>query len=267
MNDKPSRRPPRLAEPETSVDSGIINVIKADPKMVILPVVMLCALAIVVGLLRPANYTALARLAVGRIDVATTAAPGVVSASQSLASAYSRAISADQVNKTIEAKIGNGFGTVAASPIPESPVILIEGESTSEEKAVLLANTASVALIKYIGDLNDANSETEALLRQYEEVEAEIPTLGPGPKLSAAQLKRESLESAYRQNLSEETSGNDLRILTTARGATSDRKSVAMMLLVLAVIAGCGIGMLIAYSRKLQHGRRVKSVGARARGV
>jgi capsular polysaccharide biosynthesis protein len=248
MNDLPKRRP-RLAEPERSVNRGIVDVLKRDPKIVIAPVVLLCLLALVAGFLRPANYTAAARLSVGRIDVATTAAPGVVSASQSLASAYSRAISADQVAKTIEAKIGTGFGTITASPIPESPVILVEGESTSEAKAVLLANTASRALIKYIDELNNSSSETESLLRRYEEVQAEIPELSPGPKLSAAELKKESLESAYRSNLSEETSGNDLRVLTTARGAESDRKSVVLVLLVAAVIAGCGIGVLIAYLR------------------
>ncbi|MBS1882602.1 MAG: hypothetical protein JSS97_06555 [Actinobacteria bacterium] len=237
------------APPSRSEGTGTWETVRSEPLLLILPVVILVVVAVVVGLLRPANYTAEARLAVGRIDVATTAAPGVVSASQSLASAYSRAISADKVSKTLKAELGDGYGSVTASPIPESPVILIESEAESEAGAVALANAGGRALIKYINELNDNRDETEALLREYEQVQTEIPNLSPGPKLDAAQLKLESLEVAYRRNLSEETSGNDLRVLTTAQEASSDRKSKLAILVVAAIVAGVGIGLLLAYWR------------------
>lgn len=251
QRDKQSR--PRAAAPATQ--TSLFDSARAYPQLVLIPLVALCLLAIVIGLLRPTTYTAEARLAVGRINVSTVAAPGVVSASQSLASAYSRAISANAVSKQVEAKLGESAGEIAASPIPESPVILIEGKADSEEGAVKLANTASLALIKYVNELNSTKGETEELLSEYEEVEEEIATLqgsaapDDAAKLSALRLRLHSIEAAYRTNLEEATTGNNLRVLTTAQGASNDRKSVLKLLLFAAVVAGLGIGLLLAYRR------------------
>jgi capsular polysaccharide biosynthesis protein len=254
---------PRAAAPATQ--KGLFDSARAHPRLVLIPLVALCALAIVIAFLRPATYTAEAELAVGRINVSTVAAPGVVSASQSLASAYSRAISADAVSKEVKAKLGESPGETAASPIPESPVILIEGKASSEEDAVKLANTASRALIKYVNELNSTKDETEELLSEYEEVQEEIATLGgsatpdDAAKLSALRLRLHSIEAAYRTNLEEATTGNDLRVLTSAQGASSDRKSVLKLLLFAAVVAGLGIGLLLAYRRANM--RSAKPVG------
>jgi hypothetical protein len=265
------RQPPsgggngRNREPVRLTDAA-----KAFPGRVILPIVLLVVVAVAVAFTRPTTYSAQAHLAVGRIDVSTAAAPGVVSASQSLASAYSRAISADEVTAEITKKAGEGV-TVSASPIPESPVILIEAEASSEEEAINAANIAGGALIAYINKLNSNAAQSERLLKTYAAARGEVTQLERQVNREAAKeevtgvqqdakkaaeleakldveiLKTKASEAAYRASLEEETNGNDLRVLTTAQEATSNRKSVLKILLVLAVIAGAAIGLAWAW--------------------
>ena len=78
-NSKPSKLP-RPRQP-VGQQATLLAAIRARPSRVIIPIAALCALALLVALLRPATYTAETRLTVGRIDVSTQAAPGVVSAS------------------------------------------------------------------------------------------------------------------------------------------------------------------------------------------
>jgi hypothetical protein len=228
---------------------------------VLLPIAALVFLALVIGVLRPATYTAEAKLAVGRIDVSSTSAPGVVSASQSLASAYSRAISADKVNEDINKAVQEP-GSVSASPIPESPVILVEAEADSGDKAIETANAASKALISYINEINSNAPESERLLKAFEEakeeiakLQTELESLTAGSeaanqakaKLSVEELKVNASEAAYRSTLEEDPSGNDLRVLTSAQGASSDRKSVLKLLLFAAIVGGAALGLVWAY--------------------
>ena len=254
-NSKPSK-PPGTRRP-ASQDGTLWEAVRARPSRVIVPIAALCALALVVALLRPATYTAETRLTVGRIDVSTQAAPGVVSASQSLAGAYSRAISADQVGERIERELGD-IGTpsdsLGASPVPDSPIIVVEAKASSAEGAIELANVGSQALIGYINDFNSNIGTSESLLNEYKDAQADVVRLeaaGGGiegqAELRAAKLKAKALEEAYRSTLDDDASGNDLQILTRATEAKSDRKSVFQLLLFAAIVAGAGIGVFLAY--------------------
>lgn len=254
-NSKPSK-PPRTRQP-ASQEGTLWEAVRARPSRVIVPIAALCALALVVALLRPATYTAETRLTVGRIDVSTQAAPGVVSASQSLAGAYSRAISADQVGERIERELGD-IGTpsdsLGASPVPDSPIIVVESKASSAEGAIELANVGSQALIGYINDFNSNIGTSESLLNEYKDAQADVvrlETAGGGiegqAELRAAKLKAKALEEAYRSTLDDDASGNDLQILTRATEAKSDRKSVFQLLLFAAIVAGAGIGVFLAY--------------------
>lgn len=270
------RTVPADADREEAV--GLVAAARAHPSRVIIPIVVLVLLALIVGLLRPPTYTAQARLAVGRINVATTSAPGVVAASQSLASAYSRAIGADGVNERTKRKVPDP-GSVSASPIPESPVILVEAEADSASKAIETANAASDALIAYINELNSNQSESERLLKVYEDAKDEIarlqtelqdlPAGSEDANLAKAQLSVEELkvnasEEAYRGSLEENTSGNDLRVLTSAQEASSDRKSVLKLLLFAAVVGGAALGLVWAYVEAIRKpSRLVRRRGAR----
>jgi capsular polysaccharide biosynthesis protein len=274
-NSQPSN-PPRPRQP-AGEEATLLDAIRARPSRVIVPIAALCALALLVALLRPATYTAETRLTVGRIDVSTQAAPGVVSASQSLAGAYSRAISADQVGDRIERELGD-IGTPAdnlgASPVPDSPVIVVEAKASSAEDAIELANVGSQALIGYINDFNSNEGTSESLLGQYQDAQAKVVQLESSAsgsvtaqaELRAAKLKATALEEAYRSTLDNDASGNDLQILTRATEAKSDRKSVFQLLLFAAIVAGAGIGVLLAYTEMRQGGAARGRDGTGPRG-
>lgn len=256
-----SGKPARTQLQEPVSQATLLAAVRARPARVVVSILAFSALAFVVAILRPATYTAETRMTVGRIDVSTQAAPGVVSASKSLAGAYSRAIAADQVGVRIERELGD-IGTpsdnLSASPIPDSPVIRLEAKASSAEGAIELANVASQALIGYLNDFNSNAATSEELLAQYRAAETRVVRLsdrvglGGGAaaqaRLRAARLEAGALEDAYRSTLDDASSGNDLQILTRAVEAQSDRRSVFQLLLFAAVVAGAGVGVLLAYT-------------------
>jgi len=268
---RPGERAPSRSEQPPVDEATLFAAIRARPSRVILPIVGLSILALVVAILRPATYTAETRLTVGRIDVSTQAAPGVVEASKSLAGAYSRAIAADQVGVRIERELGDiedPVDSLSASPIPDSPVIRLEAEASSAEGAIELTNAASRALIDYINDFNSNAQTGEELLQQYQDAQARVVRLASQAAVSgsasqqaelrAARLEADALEEAYRSSLDGDASGNDLQVLTRATEAKSDRRSVFQLLLFAAVVAGAGIGILRAYmdmNREMARGR------------
>ena len=90
--------------PRTGADQmpriGITDAVRREWPLAIAPVVALVLLALFVGIARSPVYTSEARLTVGQIDLRQPGAlQGFVTATQSLASSYSRAITAEAVNR------------------------------------------------------------------------------------------------------------------------------------------------------------------------
>lgn len=252
------KNPQSAQRPINSEEMGLLAAVRARPLLVVTPIAILAVLALLIGLVRPASYTAEARLAVGRIDVDTQAAPGVVYASQSLASAYSRAIGADEVDEEIERALGEDQldGPVEASPVPESPVILIEAEESDAADAIRLANAAGEALINFINGFNDNRGNSKRLLERYQTAQERVLELETAPatvsnqaELEAARIEATSYRDTYRETLDSDT-GDDLRFLTRAEEASSDRRTVLQLLLFAAIVAGGGIGLLLAYRER-----------------
>ena len=69
--------------------------------LALLPVVILAAAGITLGLRRQPTYTASTVINVGAPDIASQATPGYVEAEQTLASAYSREVTSQFVYKPV----------------------------------------------------------------------------------------------------------------------------------------------------------------------
>ena len=78
----------------------------------------------------------------------------MLEATQSLAAVYSRAIRSTAVQTETARRFGQdslpASDQVTATPVPDSPLIKVSAEASSERRAVALANTASRALARYV---------------------------------------------------------------------------------------------------------------------
>lgn len=119
-------------------------------------------LALLVSWLRPAVYTAEARLAVGSGQMTALNIPGFPTASEQMASNYARWVNHQGVQDELAPE---GTLSVAASPIVESNVLRIEATSHDREVAVDAAEAMASALKGAVNQVSDEN-DPEALMAQ-----------------------------------------------------------------------------------------------------
>jgi len=265
--------------PRTGADQmpriGITDAVRREWPLAIAPVVALVLLALFVGIARSPVYTSEARLTVGQIDLRQPGAlQGFVTATQSLASSYSRAITAEAVNRSVAARLGISpeevAARVSATPIPESSVFRVAGTGDSPADAELLADTASTQLIAYVNGLNAPDPSPQELLKAYEDASLTYNDRAAVAErarerfygsesasdadsfaradaaLGAAKLRRDSLQSRYRLTQQSQTSIAAPRVLSPASGATSDRLSTLQLLLFIALASGAAAGLALA---------------------
>ena len=281
----PPEAPPRGRDTDRVPQIGITDALRREWPTAVAPIVALLLLALFVGLVRAPEYTAESRLAVGRVDLRQAGAlQGYVTATQSLAGSYSRAITAEAVTSAVGERLGISPEEVAvrisATPIPESSVFRITAKADSPADAERLANVASAELIKYVNALNAPDPSPEQLLRQYE-----ATSLDYNEKLSAseraqedfnrresggteatlqraeadqqaAKLRRDSLQTRYRLTQQSQSSVAEPRVLSPAAGAFSDRLSRLQLLVFIALVAGGAAGLALALLRGNRQLRR-----------
>jgi uncharacterized protein involved in exopolysaccharide biosynthesis len=260
--------------------------------IVLLPVVLLVGIAFAIGLVRDPVYTAEARLAVGRIDVSEPGAlSGFAEATESLASAYSRAIRAEQVVDKVarDSRETPDYvrDHVDASPVPESPVITIEADSESEARAVRLANTTSTELINYVERLNRSNPDSPRILAELRRaiqrrntLESQADEAGDAFEESAsaadraaydqlrgrvelADVRVDALRDAYSDSQQGQGTTSLLQVQTRAIDASDDRMSVLQLLVGIGLLGGLAIGLGLAVMRAQGAIRRTRLAARR----
>ena len=113
---RPPRRRRRLLPrpPLPAAASSLGTALRRYPVLALLPVVVLAAAGITLGLRRPPTYTASTTINVGAPDINSQATPGYVQAEQTLASAYSREVTSQFV-------VQPGGQPAARLAVPRSP--------------------------------------------------------------------------------------------------------------------------------------------------
>jgi capsular polysaccharide biosynthesis protein len=140
-------------------------------------VTVFCLLGVLIGaafaFVRSPTYTAQQRLVVGKTAQLSqlSTIPGLDLAGQNLAAAYSRLVDTDEVQAAVAKKLGGTMnGTLAASPIPDSPIVRLDATGASEADALAIAKAGSQALVATVNDLNTQQGKaSDALLKQYED--------------------------------------------------------------------------------------------------
>jgi len=238
--------------------------------LAIAPVAILGVLALLAGISRPPIYTAESRLVVEGISSGQVGSPqGLVQASESLASTYSRAVTATAVIDPVGRELGVSPGEVAvrldAAPIPESPVFEVRGDGASSEEAIQLANTATASLIDYVDELNEPDPSPAELLKDYQRATIKAEQLAARTRelrgargargeaafgradaaQDAAQLRRDSLRARFR-NAQENSTSASVAVLNPAAAAISDRWSRIQFFVFAGLAAGAVLGLGLA---------------------
>lgn len=256
---------------------GIWDAMRRHRLLAALPVLILLPVAVALGLERSPRYTAEARLIVGRLSITNPGLSGYVTATQSLASAYSRALTASEVTEPVARALNMSpqevSSRLAGSPIQQSPVFRVIATGRSPAQAVGLANDASSALITYVGKLNRENPDGPRLLAQYtratrafdratlQQQAAHARFLRAPNRVNegafgaassaraSAQLEMTTVGTLYESSESGQAISSLVGTLNTAAGASSDRNSVLELLAALAVAVGLAIGAALAAAR------------------
>lgn len=273
-----------------SAQIGIWESMRRHWIVAMLPALLLIPIGVGIGVARSPRYTAESRLIVGRLAIGNPGLSGFVTATQSLASAYSRAVTATGVVEPVARKLGmttSEVGSrVAGSPIQQSPVLRIIATGTSTAQAIALANTTSTALIAYVSSLNRENPDGSRLLTQYGRASRAFnradlklqaaqgtfrrrPNAAHAAALSAAtsaraaaQLEMQTAGALYQASEAGQAAASLVGTLNDATSATSDRRSVEELLGIVGALVGLAIGAALATARA----KRVTRAASRPTG-
>jgi hypothetical protein len=257
---------------------GVSAAVRRYWMLAVLPVIVLVPVIGVVAAKRTPTYSAEARLIVGRLNISTPAAvAGYAQAAQDLASTYPLVIYADPVVRRVAHQLHMSKGEVrsnlSATSVPSSSIVRVDGTGTSAKEAIDIANAASGALVSYLAGLNQHDPDAARLKRElaganvaYEHAVSQVPPASKGPldtagqRLKAnadtAQAEVSGIDSAYQQALLNESVSSLLQPVSSASGATSDRRSKLEEALLAALIAGAVIGVALATLRANYAARR-----------
>jgi uncharacterized protein involved in exopolysaccharide biosynthesis len=267
VQDPPLVRYPRTP-PEPVARPGVLDAIRRNFPLVILPVLLLVGAAVAYGLQREPTYTSEARLNVGGVNLTIQTIPGYTTAVQQLAVAYSRAIDATPVVTRAGRKVGLPPAQVAdqvsATPIQGSPVIRVRATSKKSGEARRVADAAAASLVHYALDLNSGSEQSARLLRDFKQATREMEAHGARarrfPPTSArykraktrediARLEAQTAGALYQRSLSGQATTTLIQKLAPAATPTSDRNSVLQQFIAGGLVGGLLIGIGLALLR------------------
>ncbi len=281
---KDARRASAVGSANAGFSAG--RAVRRYPLVVALPALLLLGSAIALGLTRAPTYTSTATLYVGRLDVASQAIPGYVTAATTLASAYSRIAESPQVLVPTAGRLRTSYsnlvGHVVATPIPESPVFRISADASSAALAVELTQGTTSEIGAFALKAGSVTGGSDAILARYRSaavranrLHARVGRLRAARKgvfapvsstrLDAAQvdsqtadLQVQTLGGEY-ANSRQNSRGVVITVLNPATTAASDRQSVLQRLAFIGFFGGLVIGVglaILLYSRRHARERR-----------
>jgi uncharacterized protein involved in exopolysaccharide biosynthesis len=273
---------------------GIFEALRRHKLLAILPLVLLTAAGIAVGLRHKPKYTATTQMWVSGFDLTSPGAlSGYTDASSSLASTYARlatsqpvAIAAAKRTKLTPSAVQ---GQVTATPLPSSPIFSVTATTASSQESIVLANATSTALARFVGYTLAQSGPTSTAFTQFRQAEAALnakqtardnaqrhasTNTSPGAEAAlttartqydVALARVQSLQTEYQGLQASSTSGSGTAsVLTPATYSTSDRSSFLQKTAFVGLLAGFVLGIALATLRANLLARRWRKGGWRA---
>lgn len=256
---------------------GVLEAMRWHWLSVLILVLVFTGAGLALGLLREPTYEASTRLLVSLRATSPSAVPGAVSAAMALATSYSRAIDATDVEREIarRAEISEAAvpELVSAAPVPETALVRVTAQGGSSQETVDLANAAGKALRQHIEGFDEARgvahqlekyreaSRTyEQLSDRSEEAQAtfeELPSAESEAAYRQAQidaqvglLRRDAVAEKYRSEREVYTA--PLELQSRATEGASDRIPQLQLWIVVGLVGGLAAGAALATFRANQ---------------
>ena len=278
---------PSYTRARSEESTGLGAALKKYPLIALLPVVVLVAAGVTLGMRKPPTYTATTQLNVGASDINSQATPGYVQAEQTLAQAYSREVTSQYVYNPAAQSLGISpaavAGRLSSSAVPNSPTFTINATGPSQSSAVHLAAVATQALQHKINQVDQGESGSKYLLNEFRTAQAQADTLanhsgslqarnssGNGninqrrlvnAKVAAqvAQVQAQALATQYTSS-NTLSKGAIIDVLNPATSASSNRSSIteryALVGLAAGLVMGCALALLVYGARRRWTDRR-----------
>jgi uncharacterized protein involved in exopolysaccharide biosynthesis len=241
---------------------------------------LLAAAGVAGGVSRGPTYTASATLQVGQVNPNSPGFYSYVASAGALATAFSRAVSAEPVLSTVEEKLGlpaaRAVARLSAEPIPQSPVFRVIAIGPSSGDAIRLANVTAAALVAYESKANSASPETASLLGEFSAASLELEhararlqgleastrgrrgaAAGASDVTQAkaardtAQARLSAIASAYTASVTSQAPRTGLvSLLAGATSASNNRRSQVELLGFVGLLVGLVVGCCLAIARE-----------------
>jgi len=279
-NSRPGDYPPSLAHPPSPLQA-----VARHPLLALLPVLLLIGVGVGVASQRQPTYTAEARVAIGSFSPTEQSAPGAAYAGTQFASAYSRAITAQDVVRPVSRATHVAPAQVSshlsATPVPDSPFLRIQATGATAQQAEGLASAATGALMDYVRRSGATNTQTTRLLQRFRDAQAKAEAattasdrakrdVNRNPNDASARsdlekaqtdvettsLRARGLRAAYLEQAQSTTSGIPMRVLNQADSASSDAGQKLRLILTVAAAAGIALGVALATAVASRQWRR-----------
>ena len=243
-------------------------------KLATLLVVVGTGIGVGVGYLTPTTYTGEARVAVGSQSLDARIVSGYSLASEQLASDVARYVNDRQAQNDLTPVLGDEASSVervAASPIADSSVILVEVDAKDADAATTGAQTIAQQLVDQV---NATFTTSEDLLQQYTDISNQVQSAEQaaadaqgalasavaagapaadvdaaraavqqtGVTLDVVQVQQQALSTEYRNARTSTTSASGLTIVREAQVSSTDASSTVQR----NALAGAGVGGLAA---------------------
>jgi hypothetical protein len=291
-NEAPNKASNAFAQPAETIrgvfeppGGFVLSAISRNKLIVLVAAVIFALIGLGVGNARRSTYTASATLQVGQVNPNSPGFLGYVESSASLATAFSRAITAAPVLATIQDKLNlvpaKAIPRLSAEPLPQSPAFRVLATGPTEYAAVQLANVAADAVITYEVHSNSANPETTSLLADYRHASIHLhhatntvehltrglrtrksALAGAEAERNATALELRAIEVAYTNAVTSEAPRSGL--VTLLAGATSASSNSRSKIELFGFIGLLGGGIIGCGAAALCERRRI-SRGAQAR--
>jgi hypothetical protein len=281
---------PALDRPEETItgifeppSSPALTAISRNKTVVCACAVVLALIGAGVGLSRASTHTASATLQVGQVNPNSPGFYGYVQSAASLATAFSRSITAEPVLAAVHRKLGlapaQAAASLAAEPIPLSPAFRVIASARSGSAAIVLANVAANAVVEYESKSNSANPQAASLLQEYREASVSLqhadatlarlerrhggrhPSTGgqtrdeaetrAAAERNVLAVRLRAIGNAYTAAVASQAPRSGLvSLLAAATSATSDRSSKVELYGFAGLAAGIVLGCLLAILRQ-----------------
>jgi hypothetical protein len=274
-----------VQHPTAAARIEVLPALRRHWVVAILPVIVFVTAAAVLGLKRPVRYTTSANLSVGHVYVSDPGGiPTIIEATRSLAATYSRAIYSHAVTADTRRRLATGSfrvsGRLSATPIPDSQLIRVSAESSSERGAIALANAGAAALAAYTNRQvrdNDASRTLakrhdraalnyrrradirDGLRRQYARSRTskhKAEWQRAAATADTALLRRDALRASYQAAVQGGTSSVAVESFSRASTPSDDRLRTMQVLLFVGLIGGLAAGTALALLRASRALRR-----------